>query len=324
MVHSAHVSVVPFAIEHVGAAADLVVLGVERLRARLPVLPQTGADPAVVARVLTGLVDRGAGLAVVDDGRLIAFQAATIIDGHGGRWSYTPDLGHAAPWDDEGRLRETLYTGLADGWVRGACLEHVVTVLAGDEVAQATLARLGFGHVVVDLVRGLDPVDVTELPPGVTTRRALPADAGAIAALDASLRRHLGASPVFLRQGAAPALEVYRRGIADPTAAIFVAERDGAVVAFLRIGPPATDVAGIVRDAGTASITRAFTVPGLRAKGIASSLLADAVAWARENGYARCAVDHESANREGARFWARHATPAARSMMRRLAPGMAG
>jgi hypothetical protein len=36
----------------------------------------------------------------------------------------------------------------------------------------------------------------------------------------------------------------------------------------------------------------------------------------------RCAVDHESANREAARFWSRHFTPVAVSMSRRLAPGI--
>jgi hypothetical protein len=33
----------------------------------------------------------------------------------------------------------------------------------------------------------------------------------------------------------------------------------------------------------------------------------------------RCAVDHESANREAGRFWARHFTPATLSMGRRVA-----
>ena len=35
----------------------------------------------------------------------------------------------------------------------------------------------------------------------------------------------------------------------------------------------------------------------------------------------RWAVDHESANGEAGRFWARHATPVAVSLGRRLAPG---
>ena len=58
---------------------------------------------------------------------LVAFQAAVLLDGRGGRWAYTPDVGHAAPRTGRAALRERLYADLADGWIRGACLEHVVT-----------------------------------------------------------------------------------------------------------------------------------------------------------------------------------------------------
>jgi GNAT superfamily N-acetyltransferase len=218
-------------------------------------------------------------------------------------------------------VRSRLYAELADGWIRSACVEHVVTVLADDEVALATYARLGFGHHVVDLVADLRPITAGSLPEDVTIRRAFPADAGKVMDLDAGLRRHLEASPVFLRLGPQAPLEVHRRRLEDPAAATFVAEREGALVAFLRIGPCASDVATIVREAGTASVTAAFTRPEVRRSEVASHLLAAAVDWAHGEGYDRWAVDHESANGEAVRFWARHATPVAISLSRRLAPG---
>ncbi len=312
-------SIVPFADEHVPAAAALAAAGVERLRRRVPALPDAWTDPLIVAPVLHRLVEQGTGLAVLDDGELLAFQAGRVLDGHGGKWSYTPDVGHAAPASGSGRMRERLYTGLAETWVRGACPEHVITTLADDGDAQGVLARLGFGHVVVDLVRDLAPVEDVVLPDGVQVRQAEPRDAGALVTLDAGLRRHLQASPVFLRLGPAPTLEVQRRHVEDPAQAIFVAEREGRPVACLRIGPCANDVAMVVRDPGTASITGAFTDPTLRGWGVGTALLAAAVAWAEEHGYARCAVDHELANREAGRFWVRHFTPVALSMGRRLA-----
>ncbi len=102
------------------------------------------------------------------------------------------------------RLRERLYADLADGWVRTACVEHVITVPATDAAAQATLARLGFGQHVVDLVAGLSPIDTGAMPPGVSVRRATSPDAVAVADLEAAMRRHLQASPIFLRTGPAP------------------------------------------------------------------------------------------------------------------------
>ncbi|HYO43923.1 MAG TPA: GNAT family N-acetyltransferase, partial [Candidatus Limnocylindrales bacterium] len=115
-------------------------------------------------------------------------------------------------------------------------------------------------------------------------------------------------------------LEIHRRRLEDEASATFLARRDGAAVAFLRIGPCATDVAMVVRDPGTASVTGAFTRPELRGLEVSSGLLAAAVDWARGAGYVRWAVDHESANLEASRFWARHASPVAISLSRRLPP----
>jgi hypothetical protein len=111
----------------------------------------------------------------------------------------------------------------------------------------------------VDLVSPLAPVERDALPAGVAIRRAGPADAAAVADLDAGLRHHLEASPIFLRPGPPPPVEVARKRLQDEAVATFLAERDGAAVAFLRIGPCATDVATMVRDPGTASITGAYT-----------------------------------------------------------------
>lgn len=313
-------TVVAFAPEHLLPAAALVAAAAERQRRRIPALPEAWSDPEHVARALAGLTERGAGLAALDDGELVAFHLALSIDGRGGRFSYTPDIAHAAPADPAARVRSRLYAELAAGWVRDFCTEHVITVPAGDDVALAAYARLGFGHHVVDLVADLRPIEAGPPPEGVTVRRATAADAAALMELDGALRRHLEATPIFIRLAAQPPLEIHRRRLDDESIATFLAEREGAAVAFVRIGPCATDVAMGVRDPGTASVTGAFTRPELRGLEVSSGLLAAAVDWARDAGYARWAVDHESANLEASRFWARHATPVAISLSRRLAP----
>ena len=169
-------------------------------------------------------------------------------------------------------------------------------------------------------MRDLSPIRGARFDPRVTVRRATPADAPAVHALDLGLRRHLLASPIFLRLGPQRSPELERHVLADAASPPFLAESDGKAVAFLRIGPSATDVATIVRDPGTASVTAAFTVPELRGRGVATTLLATAHGWAVEAGYARIAVDHESANGEAERFWMRHFVPVAYGMTRRLAP----
>ncbi len=321
--HGLAFDVGPLQPHHVDAATALVAARYRRLRSVVPVLPSGWASEASLARIIGELVARGSGVAAIRDGALIGFQAATLIDGHGGRWAYTPDVGHATgelDASDAQRVVEVLYAHLAAGWVRDTCLEHVVTVLAGDADAMAALARLGFGHSVIDLVRDLAPVADGVPAPGVSVRRAGPDEATALVDLEQALRSHLAAAPIFLRPGPVPPVELQRRRLADPAVVTFVAEVDGDVVAFLRAGPSATDVATIVRDRETASITGAFTVAGRRGDGIATCLLDAAAGWAREAGYARLATDHESANGEAFRFSARHFTQVAVSLSRRLAP----
>jgi GNAT superfamily N-acetyltransferase len=315
-------AIVTLGPQHVIGAARLVAEEVAQLRLVVPMLPDAWEQPDVVAKAVARLVDRGAGLAVEDDGELVAFQGALALDGHGGRWAYTPDIGHAAPGPLGLRLRERLYAELAEGWVRGACAEHVMTIHAHNAEALATMAQLGFGQHVIDLVGPLDPIKAGRLPKGVTVRRAGPLDAAAVAELDVALRRHLQASPIFLRSYSASPPEVVKRELEGSESATFIAEREGRAVSFLKIGPCAQDVAMVVRDPSTASVTAAFTRPEFRGGGTASHLLDAALAWAREAGFARWAVDHESANREAGRFWSRHATPAAISMARRLPPGL--
>jgi GNAT superfamily N-acetyltransferase len=317
--------VVPLDASHASAAAALVTGAVRRLRAVVPVLPAAWEDKAVVARLVGALAQRGNGMAIVGNGRLIGFQAATLFDGHGGRWAYTADISHGVASDDPAevdRTVERLYTALARRWVDGACLEHVVSVLADDAPSFAAFGRLGFAPHVVDLVRDREPIAGAVLPDGVEVRRAFPSDASAILDLHSGLVRHLRASPVFLRIPSAPVLELQRRRLEDPATATFIAIDDQRPIAFLRIGPSADDVATIVRDPSTASITAAFTTAEERGAGVATTLLDVALAWAREEGYARVAVDHEAANGEASRFWGRHFTPVAISLARRLPSGL--
>jgi GNAT superfamily N-acetyltransferase len=50
-------------------------------------------------------------------------------------------------------------------------------------------------------------------------------------------------------------------------------------------------------------LPHAYTAPAARGRRISTTLLASALAWAREAGYKRCIVDFTAANRVSARFW---------------------
>jgi putative acetyltransferase len=139
-------------------------------------------------------------------------------------------------------------------------------------------------------------------------------DQAVCAALDRALQRYLGAAPIYLyieNPELGPA-----RVLGGPEHAVWLAERDGAAVAYLRIGPASDEACTIIRDPGTASITAAYTRPAARGAGVGAALLDRALAWAREAGYVRCTVDFEPMNVLGARFWLRHFCPAVYTLAR--------
>lgn len=312
-----------FGRPHVPRAAELVAARFRRARVENPVLPFRNADPAAHTATLEALADRGSGSAALRDGVLVGFHAGWSFERAGESSRHCPDTGHAVDRLEarEGvALDEALYAHAAARWVGEGSFVHLVTVLTHEAAARESFVRLGFGMHVVDLVRDLSPLSA-RTGPSISLRRAAPADGRRVKELEDGLRQHLAMAPIFLPSRERTVDEHQRRLADDATATFLATAGTDRVVAYLRIEPCASDVATIVRDPTTASITGAFTERDRRGEEIATALLAKALAWARNAGYERCAVDHEAANAEASRFWARHFTPAAYSLLRRLPPG---
>lgn len=134
--------------------------------------------------------------------------------------------------------------------------------------------------------------------------------------LDRRLHEHTASSPVFLLHDEPEAVDWWATQIADPKTAIWIAEENDAAVGYIIQGPAYDDACDIIVDSGTSSITGAYVIPEARGGGVAAGLLARAVEWAREQGYARLSVDFETANSEGARFWLSHFRPVVMSFAR--------
>jgi len=238
----------------------------------------------------------------------------------GETWTYTPEWGWAAEavpaagLSRHGVIQE-LYAAAAARWGEVGLRAQFIAVLAGDRTAQRALRWIGFGHSTMDGLRDLTPIAPS---PDAVVRRAIRADAPMLAQLEGGLRAHLAASPVFLALGPARALADQRKRIADSDAAVLLAEVDGRVVGHMLVGPSSKDAATIIRDAATASISGAFVLHEHRRAGVADTLLAAAVEWARERGYERMAVDFETANLLASRFWTRTFRPVTISLARRI------
>jgi GNAT superfamily N-acetyltransferase len=137
-----------------------------------------------------------------------------------------------------------------------------------------------------------------------------------VAALGEALQRHLAAPPIYLPGIHLEGRADYLEWLAQPGHVQWLAWRDGAAVAELRLEPSNYTACAIAADAGTLFITSAYTVPEARNGGLAAALLGHALAAARAAGYVRVATDFESANLPGAAFWMRHFQPTAYSVVR--------
>ncbi|MGC9348846.1 MAG: GNAT family N-acetyltransferase [Anaerolineae bacterium] len=306
--------------DHLERAAELVAQRYQALRKEVPALPKQYGDGAVLQPMLERIIKAGPGVAALEDDRLVGFLAAFEIPAFRGFPAvFSPEWANGAPLDDSARIYRALYTELARQWVKRGRSVHLISTFANDRQALKEWHWLGFGTIVADAVRDLDKLQVPATEEqAVHIRRATVDDLAAVQRLERALVEHLAASPVYLVGHEPETRETWISQLEDPAHAVWLAFRDGEAVAYLMSCPASDDASTIIRDAKTTSITGAFTEPFARGAGIATSLLDRALAWAREAGYARCAVDFETMNPPARLFWLRHFTPVTYSVERHI------
>ena len=128
---------------------------------------------------------------------------------------------------------------------------------------------------------------------------------------------HLLAAPCFWPHAVEEAASFSGASwLATPGNAQWFAYQGDEALGYLGVTPSSQDACTIIRDPGTLSIVKAYTLPGARGKGVGNALLSHALAWGREQGFERCSVDYESANPPARRFWGRWFEPVVVSLMR--------
>jgi len=315
------IELVPFARQHIPAAAEMVATRCRALCERVPVFPPRYTEPETLAAMLA---NHPPGATALRGGRLVGFLVAYAGGEFRGKGSvYCPEWGHAAEEGGASRIYQAMYTHLAREWMSRGLVVHTISAPAHDRPCIETWHWLGFGFVGGDALRSLESVPG---PAKLDVRRAGPSDAGVVAELVLALTDHLHDSPTFLAYDAGPDLRLTYEGLlADPSVAIWLAEKEREAVGYLKLVPSdQADSSPMVRDPGTISITGAYVRPDVRGRGVASRLLDRGIAWARECGYVRCAVDFETMNGPAARFWTRHFALVSLSLMRYSDERLAG
>jgi ribosomal protein S18 acetylase RimI-like enzyme len=285
-------TIVPFAAEHVDAAAELLAERHERHRVFFPQLP---ADVDYRAEVEALLAEGATG----------AFTDGAYVLGRPGEERWGPNIwveaaGHAAL--DPERLRD-VWGKAAAAWFEQGLTAHYALVPATDPDILDGWFRLGFG---AQHGHGLMEIPEREWPANV--REATEGDVDALVEIGPLLSRHQGESPVFSAMPEQTAAEV-RADVLDDFATDgvvnLVYEADGRVVGDFFVCPIELSSAhrGLVGPPGAAFIGFAITDPDVRGRGVGVALTDASCAWGRERGYETMAVDWRETNLLASRFW---------------------
>ena len=296
---------------HVEAAAGLVCERYRALRLQEPLLPERYERVEEFLPKLAKLLEEAPGVAATRSGRLVGFMTGYLIPEFlGVRAAYSPEWANAAESEGGGRIYEEMYAQISKSWVESGCFTHAFTLFSSDQAGVQALQWLSFGFAGVDGMR-----EVTwqgSRQEGLEIRRASEGDHAVVAELLAGLERHLATAPVFWPHELGDSLEWLR----NPKNAMWLAAQEGEILGCMGIGPASQEACTIIRDEGTASIVSAFTREDERGGGVATALLDRSLAWAREQGYARCTVDFEAMNYLARRFWLKWFRPVCFSLVR--------
>jgi GNAT superfamily N-acetyltransferase len=297
--------IIPLKEEHLEDAAALVSSRYQILHEHEPILPHRYREAHNLLPLLQNIMRAAPpGVAAIQDGQLVGFLIAWMMPGFRGKRSvYSPEWANAAQRENCRYLYEEMYRQIAADWVADKYIAHYISIFANDLEAIQTWHWLGFGMLGVDAIRGLGPIEETDTE--VDIHRAGIGDIEQVMELHAGLVQHSKGAPDFFITDRFN-IEYFEEWVNSTDKIIWLASVNEDPVAFIRVGPANDDVCTIIYDQKTTSIYGAFTQEKMRGKNIATSVLARAIESARGAGYERCAVDFETMNLLGTRFWLRH------------------
>jgi GNAT superfamily N-acetyltransferase len=290
----AEIEIVPFADEHVDAAASLLAERHERHRSAESLLPAIDdLRPHVEAA-------RGAGAAALQGGELVGYLVAERSDDPGfGRHVWVDRAGHAAR---DPKLIRDLYAAAAAPWVADGHARHYVLVPALDELAAVWFA-LGFGQ---QQAHGIRPSGASRpAAAGVTIRRGGVELLDAMTPLAGLIWAHQSLSPVFAGMPLPTAADLRRdweEALRSADVVYFLAERDGRPVghAFAYPGHP-----GLGTPPRALELSVMATLPEERRTGVGVALVEHVLGWARAEGFETVVADWRVTNLLSSRFFPR-------------------
>jgi ribosomal protein S18 acetylase RimI-like enzyme len=283
-------------------------------RRRLPMLPAHLESPEACAASLAELLAGPLATAAVAEraGRVVGYMAGRRLlvatDSFMAKF-YPPRAASVAGYalvegEDATDVLGALYARLADEWSDDGFFFHLASVTDGDRAAEEAWADLGFGRDTTFAVRETGAIE-RRGSADIEVRRGIRDDAELVTRMMLINARHHARSPVFWPAvpEVVPAIrEFAERALEDASNAAFFAERNGERLA-MHLFLAESFAAEAYRPEGAAYLFDGVTVEAARGQGVGSALLAETMAWAREQGYRYCTLHFASANLSARSFW---------------------
>lgn len=301
--------ILPFAAEHVPAAAGLLAARHRRHRRTAPLLSPRFEDPAVCEVEVADAwkAEDASGAIATRGGEVVGYLLGAPKSASWGPNAWVESAGHALADGEDAEVLRDLYAVAARRWADEGRTAHYVLVPAGEAAVVDAWFRLGFGHQHTHaLSANLDRPP--RVAPGLTVRRAERVDIPALAADDLELDRHQRLSPVFaavtpstLEEAAAEWEEDWD----EPDFHTWVAVHEGRVVGHA-VGcslEKSSGNAGLVRPDSAGFLGFAAVVPEARGLGAGRALGETVMRWSGEAGFACVATDWRETNLLSSRSW---------------------
>jgi ribosomal protein S18 acetylase RimI-like enzyme len=303
---------------NLSAMVSLFVARVAELRAAVPLVPDTLAQPKAVAQRLGGLIADAPGWVALDGGSVVGYLCGWIVPdfrGAGRTTAYCPEWGHAAVPGREEAVYRALYRAAARAWYERGCEAHALTMLTPQLATERVWFWNGFGGLVVDAVRGMEPLAAAPPPARYTLKCAGISDLEAVLALETEHARHYPEPPTLMCAYGGSDRDELAALLAGDAETVWLALDGAEPAAFLRVGREHRG-SDLLSGPGAAAICGAYTRPAHRGQRLMPALINAALAAYAQEGAQRCTVDFESVNLEAAVFWPRYFTPVCLSVRR--------
>lgn len=307
-----------FGEEYLPAAAALFSRNFDRMRLSVPEVPSLMEKPVLVKSYLEQLLDSSPGLVALEGDQLVGYLGWFIVDNFRGtdrRAAYCPEWGHAAVAGMQAPVYRALYRQAAAQWASESCRVHAITLLAGDPATEKVWFWNGFGLMVVDAVRTVQPISFP-VPKDFSIRKATREDAEALSELDTQHWRHYAASPIFMVPQGPDDAAAFASFIDQPGNSVWLATAEGKSAGFMRFESDSDGASAVLQSKDTIAINGAYVRPEYRGRRMASALLDAALQDYADIGFERCSVDFESFNPEAAGFWMKYFKPVCLSVVR--------